>query len=45
MNRVVYYVPEGHYEVTGSRFPLLRLTWEVLKHRSWHWFKGHGFRD
>ncbi len=42
---VVLQVPSGTYEVTGSRFPLLRLGVEILKHRAWHWLRGEGFRD
>ena len=38
-------VESGSYEVTGARFPLLRLLWEVLKHRAWHWSRGDGWRD
>jgi hypothetical protein len=38
-------VEAGSYEVTGYRFPLVRLIWEVVKHRSWHWFRGEGWRD
>ena len=38
-------VPGGTYEVEGSRYPLLRLALEVVKHRAWHWLKGDGFRD
>lgn len=38
-------VPEGTYEVTGSRYPLLRLVVEVMKHRTWHFLRGEGFRD
>jgi hypothetical protein len=42
---VVLHIGEGSYEVTGSRYPLLRLAVEVLKHRTWHWMRGEGFRD
>lgn len=42
---VVLQVPAGTYEVTGSRFPLVRLAVEVLKHRAWHFLRGEGFRD
>lgn len=42
---VVLQVPAGTYEVTGSRFPIIRLAVEVLKHRSWHFIRGEGFRD
>ena len=38
-------VEAGSYEVTGSRYPLLRLVLEVVKHRAWHWLSGQGFRD
>lgn len=38
-------VPAGTYEVEGSRYPLLRLVVEVVKHRTWHWVRGEGFRD
>jgi len=38
-------VPGGTYEIEGSRYPLLRLVVEVVKHRAWHWLKGDGFRD
>ena len=38
-------VPAGSYEIEGSRYPLLRLVVEVLKHRSRHWIRGKGFRD
>jgi hypothetical protein len=43
--RAVLYVPDGSYEITGYRYPLLRLAVEVLKHRTWHWLRGEGFRD
>lgn len=42
---VVLNVQSGTYEVTGSRYPLLRLAVEVLKHRTWHFLRGEGFRD
>ncbi len=45
MNRVVLKVPTGSYEVTDRRFPLLALLLEVLKHRTWHFLRGEGFRD
>ena len=38
-------VDDGHYDVTGSRWPLLRLLWVVTKHRAWHWWRGEGWRD
>lgn len=38
-------VEAGSYEVAGSRYPLLRLLAEVVKHRTWHWLRGDGFRD
>ena len=34
-------VPEGEYEADT----LLGLVWEVLKHRTWHLFQGHGWVD
>jgi len=37
--------PEGSYEVTGSRLPLLRLVLLVLTHRTRHWLRGEGWRD
>lgn len=33
--------PEGYYEAPG----LLRLLWEVFKHRCGHFFRGEGWRD
>ena len=42
---VVLQVSAGTYEVSGSRFPLVRLVVEVLRHRAWHWLRGQGFRD
>jgi len=38
-------VPEGTYEVTGYRFPLVRLILLVLSHRAWHWWRGEGWSD
>ena len=38
-------VPAGSYEITGYRFPLVRLVFEVLKHRTIHWLSGEGFDD
>jgi hypothetical protein len=43
--RLVLTVPAGTYEVTGSRFPLLRLVFEVVKHRTEHLLLGQGWVD
>ena len=42
---VILQVSTGTYEVTGSKYPLVRLVVEVLRHRTWHLLQGHGFRD
>jgi len=34
-------VDEGAYEAPS----LSRLLWEVVKHRTWHWWRGEGWRD
>jgi hypothetical protein len=33
--------PQGTYEATSW----LSLGYEIIKHRMWHLFKGHGFID
>lgn len=33
--------PAGEYAAPS----LGRLLWEIFKHRTWHFFKGHGWRD
>ena len=44
-DRVVLQLDAGTYEVTGSRFPLLRLALLVLKNRTWHLVRGEGWTD
>jgi hypothetical protein len=44
-DRVVLQCEAGTYEVTGSRFPMLRLALLMLRHRSWHLMRGEGWVD
>lgn len=45
LNRAVLQVEAGTYEVTGSRFPFVRLAILVLRHRTWHLLRGEGWID
>lgn len=42
---VILKVPVGTYEIVGSRYPLLRLVFEVVKHRTSHLLQGEGWTD
>lgn len=44
MNMVLT-TPSGTYEVTDSRFPLIRLVIAVLWHRTEHLLRGDGWVD
>jgi hypothetical protein len=43
--RMTLTVPSGTYEVTDSRFPLIRLLFAVMWHRTEHLLHGDGWID